>query len=120
LLRAIVEDKIPIDKIVDSILNQSKDSMIAALRGVPESHKEVDRNTFIITAHIAFEELFKSKTEKSRVEETVIERISTIDRRELQKAVAQLVELNLLSYEDDITVSFHTRKLKWVYERVRD
>jgi len=102
---------------VDGIVKEAESGLIDALIG--KSCGQVDRFTYIVTAHLLFESLHDSNSE---VDYSAIVEAGApgVDKVELDKAVDQLTKNNLIGYVDSLTVSFHSRRLKWAYHNVRD
>ena len=82
-----------------------------------------DRDTFIIAAHHLFEALSKPGDTENAPEsvrrDVVLDHDPSLTGVAVMEAVDQLVKMNLLTYEDPLTVSLHARVLKWAYLEVR-
>ena len=91
--------------------------------GAEASVGRADRYTFIVAAHHLFEALSKPGDTENAPEsvrwDVVLDQDSSLTGVAVMKAVDQLVKVNLLTYEDSVTVSLHARVLKWAYLEVR-
>jgi len=113
-LRAVISGASVIDA-VDTIVKKAEGGIIDALMG--DSCGEADRSTYIVAAHLLFEDLENEDIVKWST--VVRKHVPGINSAELSKAVQQLVKNNLLSYADKLYVGLHSRRLKWAYKNVR-
>jgi hypothetical protein len=114
-LRAVVEDGKSVQDAVNEVIKQAEPTLIDALLG--KSCGEVDRLTYIATIHLLYEAL-DGDAESVHWHTVVHKGAPGIAQAEVIKAVEQLVSNNLLSYIDNLHVSFHSRRLKWAYKNV--
>jgi hypothetical protein len=108
---------------VQEVINSAKPNLFYAMLGTKDFVGGADRDTFIIAAHHLFEALSKPGNAEHAPEsvpwDLVLDHDPSRTSVAVMEAVDQLVKMNLLTYEDPLTVSLHARVLKWAYLEVR-